>query len=257
MSKMQTLLYSAKRILTKRAPEILTGMGIAGMIATTVMAVKATPKALELTSEKREELETDKLTTVETVKAAWKPYIPALVTGVISITCLIGASTTNLKRNAALATAYKISETALTEYKNKVVETIGEKKEKHIREEIERDHLRDNPASTSPIIITEKGSTLCYDPIGGRYFQSDMDTIVRAINRLNKCMMTDINMCASLNDFYDEIDLEHTKVGDTIGWHMDWGLIEEEFSSLITDDGRPCLVIGFVNQPKYGFAKIS
>ena len=65
-----------KASMSKHTPEILTGMGIAGMVATTVLAVKATPKALEYidaaTYEKQEPL-----TPVETVKTCWKCYIPA------------------------------------------------------------------------------------------------------------------------------------------------------------------------------------
>lgn len=41
--------YNAvKKSTIKHSPEILTGIGIAGMVTTTVMAVRATPKALEL-----------------------------------------------------------------------------------------------------------------------------------------------------------------------------------------------------------------
>ena len=120
---------SAKAAISKHSPEILVGVGIAGMLTTVVLAVKATPKALTLIEEKKEEQEVDELTPVETIKATWKCYIPAAVTCVASTACIIGASAVNAKRNAALATAYTLSETALKEYKAKVVETIGEKKE--------------------------------------------------------------------------------------------------------------------------------
>lgn len=113
--------------IKKRGPEILTGIGIAGMVTTTVLAVKATPKAMRLVKEKEDYYEI-KLTPKEIVATCWKCYIPSVVTCALSMSCLIGASSVNLKRNAALATAYKLSETALTEYQEKVVETIGEKK---------------------------------------------------------------------------------------------------------------------------------
>ena len=113
----------------KHSPEILTGIGIAGMITTTVLAVRATPKALILIEEKKDELEVNELTPKETVQAAWACYIPTAVIGTVSIACLIGASSVNMRRRAALATAYTLSESALKEYQEKVVETIGEKKE--------------------------------------------------------------------------------------------------------------------------------
>ena len=65
--------------VSKHSPEILMGMGIAGMITTTVIAVKATPKALRLLEEKKHELEVETLAPVEVVKTTWKCYVPAAV----------------------------------------------------------------------------------------------------------------------------------------------------------------------------------
>lgn len=118
----QSLASIAKSVRTamkKHSPEILTGIGIAGMITTTVMAVKATPKALILLEEKKDELDTDRLEPKDIIKTAWPCYIPAAVVGSISVFCLIGASSTNLRRNAALATAYTLSESTLKEYQEK------------------------------------------------------------------------------------------------------------------------------------------
>ena len=42
------IMKDIKITMSKRSPEILTGLGIAGMITTTVLAVKATPKAIKL-----------------------------------------------------------------------------------------------------------------------------------------------------------------------------------------------------------------
>ena len=246
------ILRSTKALVSKHSPELMTGIGIAGMITATILAVKATPKALEAIDREKQELETDKLTPVETAKATWKYYIPTVVTGSASIACLIGASSVNLRRNAALATAYKLSETALTEYRDKVVETIGEKKEQTIREKIDKDHITQNPVSKNRVIVTGKGQTLCYDHISGRYFYSDIDLIKRAINELNRHIT--IHMYQSLNEFYDELNLEHIGIGYDLGWNIDGGIIDPEFSSHLTEDGQPCLVLGYSVDPKYGFS---
>lgn len=86
----QQLLKSTGQIMKKHSPEILTGIGVAGMVATTIMAVKATPKAILLINEKEVELRAEKLTKKEVVQTVWKCYIPAAVTGVASIACIIG-----------------------------------------------------------------------------------------------------------------------------------------------------------------------
>ena len=252
-------LKNVGRTISKHSPEILTGIGIAGMVTTTVLAVKATPKAITLLEEKKREKSCDilneevKLTPVEVVRTAWKPYIPAAVTGTLSIVCLVGASSTSLKRNAALATAYKISETALSEYKAKVVETIGEKKETAIRDKIAKDKVDRNPVSKTEVIITDKGNTLCYDALSGRYFKSDIDRIKKAENAINKRLLNE--MYISLNEFYEELGLGSTSIGDELGWNLDDGLIDLDFSSQIADDGTPCIVVDYRVAPKYNYYK--
>lgn len=211
----QSLASIAKGVRTamkKHSPEILTGIGIAGMITTTVMAVKATPKALILLEEKKDELDTDRLEPKDIIKTAWPCYIPAAVVGAISVFCLIGASSTNLRRNAALATAYTLSESTLKEYQEKVVETIGEKKEQSIRDSVSKDKMVKNPVRE--VILTESGgNTICYDVLSGRYFKSDRDKITRVMNELNRQMRDE--MYVTLNDFYYELGLDGTKMGDT------------------------------------------
>lgn len=239
--------------VTKHSPEILTGIGITGMITTTVLAVRATPKALILIEERKDEANVDKLTPVETVKTAWTCYIPAAITGGLSIICLIGASSVNARRNAALATAYTLSESALKEYQEKVVEQIGEKKEQAVRDAIAKDKLEQNPVTNREVIITEKGDTLCYDALSGRYFKSDIDKIKKAVNEINKNLLGDDYI--SLNDFYYELGLDNTKLGDELGWNVNDGLIDLNFSSQLASDGTPCLVINYQVAPKYDYYK--
>lgn len=250
------LMSNTRQFVSKRSPEILTGIGIAGMITTTVLAVRATPKALQLIEEKKNEDWVDDLSPLEVVKAAWKPYVPAAVTGIASVACLIGASSVNAKRNAALATAYKLSETALSEYREKVIETIGEKKEKTVRDKVAEERVKKNPVSKNEVIVTNNGTTLCFDPISARYFKSSIDKIKRAENELNKQMLHDISGYVSLNEFYDELGLDHTSVGDDLGWNVD-RLIDISFSSQLNDNGEPSVVLDYLVVPKYDFYKFS
>lgn len=246
------IVKSVRTSLKKHSPEILTGIGIAGMIGTTVMAVKATPKALTLIAEEETRRGNEhKLTIIEVTKVAWKPYIPAAITGIASIACLIGANSTHLKRNAALATAYTLSETALREYKSKVVETIGEKKEQTIRDAIAKEKIEKNPVTKNEVLLTEKGTTLCYDAISGRYFKSSMEALRKAENEINSLLLRDQSI--SLNDFYYEIGLDDIKIGQRLGWNVDKGLVDLSFSTQLASDGTPCLVIDFAVAPSYDY----
>lgn len=247
-----TFVKNTQEWASKHTPEILTGFGIAGMLTTTVLAVKATPKALKLIEDKKEELETDKLTVWDTVKTTWKPYVPAAVTGVASVTCLIGACSVSTRRNAALATAYQLATNALTEYKEKTLETVGEKKAQAIREAIDKDRIEKNPVTKNEVIIADKGQTLCFDPISARYFKSDIDKIKKAENELNKRMLHDITGYVSVNEFYAELGMEPIMIGDELGWNVG-ELIDISFSSQLTDDDQPCIVLDFLVAPKRNY----
>lgn len=268
------LLKGVKATLTKRSPEILTGIGVAGMVTTVVLAVKATPKAMELINEAEEngrlELEEagkydddhiDALVTevrkpLNVVKVAWKPYIPAAVTGVVSIACIVGASSVNAKRNATLAAAYQLSTTAFNEYRDKVVETIGEKKEKTVRDKVAKEKIDKNPPAGSTIIMTGKGNTLIYDSHSDRYFRSDIDKIKNAVINLNERMINGSEMSISLNEFYDEIGLKHTDTGNVLGWRIDRGKIDIRYSAQLTEDNEACIVIDHLMPPEYDFDRL-
>ena len=246
-----------KTSLSKRSPEILMGIGITGMITTTVLAVKATPKALQLVESTKKELDVEQLTPVETVKATWRCYVPAAISGAVSIACLIGSHSVNARRNAALATAYKLSETAFSEYRDSVVETIGEKKEKAVRDKVSEKQLEKNPVTTTEVIVTGKGQTLFFDPLSSRYFYSDLNKISKAENKLNKWINCDpFDAGVTLNDFYTEIGLPTTMTGDNLGWNLGVGLIEVYTSAQKVADGEehegePCLVLNFARPPQY------
>lgn len=255
-TNLATIAKDIRKFASKRSPEILTGIGIAGMITTTILAVRATPKALELIEEQKEEESVDELSSFEVVKAAWRPYIPAMVTCVASTACLIGASSVNTKRNTALATAYKLSETALSEYREKVVETIGEKKERIVRDKVAEERVKKNPVSKNEVIVTGNGKTLCFDPISGRYFMCSIETIKKAENTLNKQMLHDISGYVSLNEFYDELGLDHTSVGNDLGWNTNQ-LIDIDFSSQLNDNGEPSVVLDYLVAPKCDYYNFS
>jgi len=265
------IVRSVKVGLHKHSPEILTGIGIAGMVTATVLAVRATPKALILIEEEKRRVNEkllaeakknkqencdriDKLKPVELIKTTWLCYIPAAVTGAISVACLVGASSVNLKRNAALATAYSLSKSTLKEYQEKVIETIGEKKEEKIRDSIAKDRLQRDPVINKEVIITGKGETLCYDSITSRYFKCDIEKIRKVENELNKRLISE--MYVSLNEFYYEVGLRATNLGDDLGWNVNDGLIGFEFSSQLAEDETPCLVIGYQVAPRYDFRKL-
>ncbi len=253
--KISNAIKSTKIFLHDHSPAILTGIGITGMITATVLAVKVTPKAIKLIDAKKYELQVDELTIKEMIIVAWKPFLPVVLTTVTSAACLIGACTINSKRNAAVATAYTLSERAFKTYRNQVIETIGEKKEKKLRDEIAQKEIDKHPVEGKQIVLTSRGNTLCQDTISGRYFRSDLDHVRKIINELNRELLTSDTI--SLNQYYSALGLDNVKEGDYMGWSVDGGLIELDFSACITKDDEPCIVIDTNIKPLTGYDRFS
>ena len=260
----------AKQV-SKYGPEIAVGVGIAGMITTTILAVKATPKSLRLIEaekkrrnhEIKEEAKEsgkdtvgliDRLSILDTVKVAWKPYIPAMISGALSIGCIVGASTVHVKRNAALATAYQLAANTLSDYKEKVIETIGEEKEREVQKKVDAKKV-ERINSTEPSFV-RKGKPLCIEPISGRPFEMDLEDVKAAINRLNYRLTGGMEECISLSERYDEIGLKHTDVSDYMGWNIySDGLITVTEVPSSTDDGELCWVLEYAVLPHYKYEK--
>lgn len=248
------LIETSKKKLSDNAPEIMIGFGLAGMLTSTIMAVKATPKAMAIIEEEEDYLNRE-LTKIEKAKLVWKPYVPAALGYCASTALIIGANNVNSKRSAMFAGAYKLSEQTLATYRDKVIETIGEEKEREISDKVARDKVKEARQTSyhANEVIYGTGQCLCYDPISGRYFNSDMDKIRKVENDLNYRLMKE-NMI-SLNEFYTELGMECTDMGFKYGWNIDEGLIEVRFTSTITDDNKLCLVVTFARSPRLDFDK--
>lgn len=250
MNSFSNLVKNAGATISKNSPTILTALAVGGVVTTTIFAVKTTPKAYAILQDNRSIINNSDAPIKDIVKLTWKLYIPTACMGAATIACIIGANTINNKRNAALAAVYGLTETAFKEYKNKVVETIGQNKELKIRDDISKDKITNNPPKDTEIIFTGKGEVLCYDSLIGRYFKSDIERIRQTINEINKDFMSDMSMWVSLNDIYYALNLPSVKIGDALGWDLEKGLVDINFSSQLTEKGEPCLVLNFPVEPK-------
>ena len=116
---MNKLLFKSKVFLKSNSSTILTCIGGVGVVATVVTAVKATPKAMALIEEAKEE-KGDDLTKVETVITAAPAYITTAVLGVSTLVCIFGANALNRRQQAALTSAYALLDNSYKEFKAKV-----------------------------------------------------------------------------------------------------------------------------------------
>jgi hypothetical protein len=242
----------AEKLVADRSPLILTAVGVTGTITTAVLTGKAAIKADRLLEKEkyyqsqRSNTPVEVLPPKEMFLLVWKLYIPPASVGALTVTSIILANQIGTRRAAAMAAAYALSEKAFTEYKEKVVEKIGENKERLVRDDLAQDQVRNNPVTDNQILMTGGGTVLCYEPFTGRYFNSDMESLKKAQNDLNYQVLS--NYYASLSDFYDLVGLPRTKISDDLGWNSD-EILELNFSTVLSDDGRPCISIDFKVAP--------
>lgn len=242
--------------IEKHSPEILLGVGVVGVVATTVTACKATMKLndiLDECSETRDKIKEvasnpnyeDRYTEedaqkdlainyVQTGVKIAKLYAPAVALGVFSVGCLLGSHNVMQKRNAALSAAYLTVDKSFKEYKQRVIDRVGEEVEKEIRygikaEEIETTVQNEDGTETT---VTETVKTM--DPTlysdyarffdeASPYWQKDPEynmvflkaqqqyanDLLRAKGRL------------FLNDVYEMLGIDKTKAGQIVGWVYD------------------------------------
>lgn len=258
MSSVTKVMKTIGKGLNKHKPAILIGMGIAAGATSTILAVKATPDAMESIKIAEEE-KGEKLTKMEVVKVTWKHYIPAITTGITAGVCVIGANAVHNKRSAALATACQISATALNEYKEKTLETVGEEAEKQIREKIVKDKKEKNEKNAASeshtVFVSEDGEYTIREPYSNQTFRSSEEKIIKIMNNLNGRMIDGAEMYMSVNELLDEFGLDHYELGDDIGWTVN-DRIDLMIDVEKSKSGKPRAVIRYLNPAKHDFRNL-
>lgn len=246
-------LKQTKVFLSNNTPRILTGVAIGGVLSTVYLAVDSTPKAIKAI----DDLEVEEPTVTDKIKATWKFYIPAALSGAGTIGCIIGAQTVNDRRQAALAGLYSISEKTLLEYKDEILSVLGEDGAEKVQKNVSQrtvnpDHRFDplNPVEDpnhTQVIVMDDSEQLCHDAWSGRYFKSSRNAIEKARNDANSLILIDGYI--TVNEFYDRLGLDYIDAGNIVGWDTD-NLIDFSIDAVIGPDMKPCLSIQHRVAPK-------
>ena len=244
---MNNLLNASMLFLKRNSSTILTCIGGAGVVATSILAVKATPKAVKIVEQAKEEKGED-LTTLEKVRVAGPAYIPAVLVGVSTVACIFGANILNQRQQEGLMSAYALLDSSYKEYKKKVVELYGEEADAHVREEIGRDKFEETD------IDLVFGTQLYYDEFSGRYFNSTPEKVISAQYAINKKIS--LNSGAYLNEWYEALGIPGTDYGEYLGWSSgqlcdyqwsDW--LEFHHETRLIDDDLECCAITMSVEP--------
>lgn len=248
---MGTFLNHSEMFLKRNASTILTCVGSVGVVVTSVMAVKATPKALELLEEAKQR-KGEKLTKLEVVKTAGPVYIPAALVGVSTIACVFGANVLNKRRQAAITSAYALLDNSYKEYRNKVEELYGEDADDRVTEEIVKDKYDNEDLKVSD------DKQLFYDEFSERYFEATMEKVLMAEYELNRQLA--MNFGVYLNEFYELLGIDTKDYGDYLGWSTYelseaywYSWVEFTHKKVVMDDGLECTIIIMNMEPTFDF----
>ena len=251
--KMISIYNNSKNVVQKHSPEILAGVGVVGVVASTVMACKATMKLNDILEESKETR--DKIKEVEsnpryeaeyshedakkdltinytqTAMKIAKLYAPAVILGSASLGCLLASNDILRKRNAALSAAYMTVDKSFKEYRQRVVDRFGEEVEKEIRYNIKAEEVTSTVVAEdgSETTITETVKTM--DPNlysdyakffdeASPYWQKDPEYNLMFLKSQQQ-YANDLLKARGrlfLNEVYEMLGIDKTKAGQIVGW---------------------------------------
>ena len=253
-------LKTVERLVTSNSPAVLTAAGVIGIVGTTVLTYKATVKTVRALDDERYKRNINKVTAgdppaitkMEAFKIVGKYWLAPTAVASLSIASVIGAQYINTKRAAAIAAAYVALEGKQEEYKEKVQELFGEKKAQQVDEAIHKDWVNAHRVAELQVA---PGDVPCLDALSNKLFSSNLETLRKAENDINARINHGDQ--PSVTDLYACIKggLEQTRLSDAFGWN-DENMCEMKFTTQMTDDGTPVLVMDFSVLPVGNFWRV-
>ena len=254
--KMVKVYNKSEMKVRKYSPEILAGVGVVGVVASTVMACKATTKLNDILEESKEQLEQIKtvavdpayadkyteddakkdttITYVQTGVKVAKLYAPSVILCTSSLGCLLASNNILKKRNAALSAAYMTVDKSFKEYRRRVAERFGDEVEKEIRYNIKAKEIvtvdeEGNEVKETVKVMEGADNPTTYSDYA-RFFdescpawQNDPEynlTFLRAQQQYANDLLKAQGRLF-LNDVYKMLGIDITKAGQVVGWIYD------------------------------------
>lgn len=257
VEKTSRTLCKAGLKLKKHSPEILVVGGVVGLVASGVMACKATTKLSSILDDSKEQIELfdkvaanpemvneeytvedaekdKKIVKVQTAVKVAKLYAPAVAIGVVSIGAIFASNNIMRKRNVALGAAYATVDRAFKDYRNRVVDRFGEELDKELRYNLKTKEVKETVEDENGKKKTVKRNI--------KYMDSPMPSEFAVIYddgcagwtkdpEDNKFFLIQQQRYAnerlkrrgylSLNEVYELLGFPSTKAGQVVGWLYD------------------------------------
>ena len=205
----KTIYRTCSYVMNNKAT-ILSMGAVGGLVTTSILTAKGKTKADELYSKhsdiKKLQHDDSELTKFETVLAVVPAYLPAIISGIATTVCILGADKMHRDKEAALTGAYIYMHRLYSEYKQAVRNVYDEEGERKVIEAL----------ATKTVHKDEDDKLLIYDDYGKRYFRIAPDEYQDALYQINR--MYNFTGEMTLNNFYEFFDLEPVPGGNILGW---------------------------------------
>lgn len=258
----------------KVVPIGLTVLSTGGMVLTTVLAVKATPKVLddiqELKAEKKEISEVymdnelhchiyyEQPSKKELLHIYAKRYWPALMTGIATVACMASATILSQKSQASIAGAYALASDSFKRYRKSAKNVFGEDADEKIIDDVEAHMTKcERRYISAPNFMigntslneSDEEERLFLDVYSNRYFYSTLSRVIEAEYHTNRNLALGAEV--SLNDFYDFLGIDKISGGDLL-WSIcdDYLWIDFDNQLETLEDGREVYKIYFPFEPE-------
>lgn len=254
----------------KNSPGFLFGVGVVGMVGSTVLACRATLKVDEVLEESQAKLKLAKTLVhddyserdrrkdisvihVKTGVNVVRLYGPAIIVGGLSIAALTKSHSILNQRNAAITAAYAALEKGFNEYRERVIEKYGKDQDRDFRYGTRQEEIVD-PESGKKSIVTRVGPG---DPsIYARFFDNGSASWSKEPEYnliFLKCQQNYANDLLRarghvfLNEVYDMLGIPRSKAGAVVGWILTPDGQTDNFINFGVFDDRSDSVRDFVN----------
>ncbi len=242
--------------LKKHSPEILLAAGVVGVVASGVMACKATLKVEEIIDDAKHKIDTihevsadptmaEKyseedskkdlaIVYTQTAVKLIKLYGPSVALAGVSLGCMIGSNRILNKRNVALAAAYTAVDKGFKEYRGRVIERFGKELDKELKygikakeiEEVSVDEKGKEVSTKSTVEVMDPNNYSPYSIIfddGNAGWDPDPELtkyfLIQQQNWANDRLKAKGHLF--LNEVYDMLGAKRTKAGAQVGWVYD------------------------------------
>lgn len=259
---MNGLIPKTQQFLKRNSASILTYVSLVGVVATAVLAVKATPKAIKILEDEQNARSENgnydssdwSITKKEIIQLTWQCYIPTAIMGTATIVCILGANILNKRNQASLISAYTLLNESFKKYRKAAISVYGEDADKNILAEVAKERwVHSSGYGLYDPSTDDSDKVLFYENFSNRYFTSTLSAVINAQYHINRNLV--LRGYVTANEFYNFIGIGPIHCGDDFGWEINdmieggYEWLDFENCKTTLEGGMECYIISSMIEP--------